>query len=79
MESEVSFRQVVCEIFINNLVEMFFKWFEFKRRDQVGDVFMVQVVVEVMGVNVIVQGEFKDDAVDGWKKKILKSRLRKSN
>lgn len=33
MESEVSFRQVACEISINNLVEMFFKWFEPKRRD----------------------------------------------
>lgn len=43
---EVIFRHVACEIFIDYLIEMFCKWFEFKRKDQPGDVLRVEVVVE---------------------------------
>lgn len=38
MGSEVSFRHVACEISVDYLVEVFSKWFEFKRKDSAGDV-----------------------------------------
>lgn len=33
MGNEVSFRRVACEISVDYLVEVFSKWFEFKRKD----------------------------------------------